>query len=252
MEHPRFSTNEIYVFPIKSGPAVKRSFVSFEGDCLEFDRQWMLVDAQSQFITLRSHPVLNTLELIESEHQFSLIFENEKIDFNKIDGKYDKIEVRIWNSTVLAYTTQFELAHWLSKLLKQPIQVVVFPDRIKPISQYIPSDPVRLSFQDGYPVHVINLASLRWIEQQCDITLDPLQFRANFYIDADPSFDEDHWDRFYINQCVFRRIKATERCQVVNLPKKSLRFNPATLKALAKHRSFDNKVLFGIYALPVR
>ncbi|HEY0437865.1 MAG TPA: MOSC N-terminal beta barrel domain-containing protein [Phenylobacterium sp.] len=77
------------------------------------------------------------------------------------------------------------LAAWLTELLGEavtgPLQVVKAPDQHRftdhPLGQ----------------VSIINLASLRDLGRRMGVELDPMRFRANFYVDGWPAWAENGW-----------------------------------------------------------
>jgi uncharacterized protein YcbX len=72
-------------------------------------------------------------------------------------------------------------------------------------------------------VSIINLASVRALEQETGVSIDPVRFRANIYIDGVPAFAEFDWvgKRVAIGETVLRGLKRTERCAATTV-------NPAT------------------------
>jgi uncharacterized protein YcbX len=72
-------------------------------------------------------------------------------------------------------------------------------------------------------VSVINLASVRALEQALGRTLDPLRFRANIYFDGLPPWSELAWaeQEVSIGPVRMRGTLRTRRCAATNV-------NPAT------------------------
>jgi uncharacterized protein YcbX len=72
-------------------------------------------------------------------------------------------------------------------------------------------------------VSIINLATIRTLEKETGVSIDPLRFRANVYVDGFPAFSEFDWvaKRLRIGETVLRGLKRTERCAATTV-------NPAT------------------------
>lgn len=72
-------------------------------------------------------------------------------------------------------------------------------------------------------VSIINLATVRALEQETGTAIDPIRFRANVYIDGIPAFSEFDWigKRLTIGGATLRGLKRTERCAATTV-------NPAT------------------------
>jgi uncharacterized protein len=67
--------------------------------------------------------------------------------------------------------------------------------------------------RSGY-VSIINLATVRALEKETGMAIDPIRFRANIYIDGVPAFAEFDWvgRRIHAGGAVLRGLKRTERC----------------------------------------
>ncbi len=72
-------------------------------------------------------------------------------------------------------------------------------------------------------VSCINLATIRSLEQEWGIAIDPLRFRANFYIDGAPPWAEFDWigSDVMLGDALFRVDRRNGRCGATNV-------NPAT------------------------
>ena len=72
---------------------------------------------------------------------------------------------------------------------------------------------------------LINLATLRSLEERWGYTLDPMRFRANFYIDGARPWEEFDWigGTLQVNDTVLRVDRRNGRCGATNV-------NPATGK----------------------
>lgn len=72
-------------------------------------------------------------------------------------------------------------------------------------------------------VSIINLATVRALEKETGVAIDPIRFRANVYIDGVPAFSEFAWvgKRITLGATTLRGLKRTERCAATTV-------NPAT------------------------
>lgn len=96
-------------------------------------------------------------------------------------------------------------------------------------------------------VHIVNLASVRDLEQTLGRSIDPLRFRANIYLDGLPAWAEFGWlDKpVRIGTTVVRVWDRTQRCAAVNVDPQSARRDmhlPDTLMRTHGHSDF------GVYA----
>ncbi|MBZ8133035.1 MOSC domain-containing protein [Afifella sp. IM 167] len=111
--------------------------------------------------------------------------------------------------------------------------------------------PPRLLQADGHSfsdvaakvVHLVNLTSLRELEERTGQTIDPLRFRPNLVIDAAPAFCEFGWlgKTLELPGIRLRGTKRTERCAATNVdPANGARDMqlPRTLLGLYGHTDF--------------
>ncbi len=70
---------------------------------------------------------------------------------------------------------------------------------------------------------IINLASVRALEKETGVAIDPIRFRANVYVDGIPAFSEFAWvgRRITVGDVALTGLKRTERCAATTV-------NPAT------------------------
>jgi len=97
-------------------------------------------------------------------------------------------------------------------------------------------------------ISLINLATVRALEQQWSIRIDPLRFRANIYIDGAPPWEEFAWvgGDIRLGDALFRADRRNGRCGATNVDPASGQRDldiPGSLR-----RTFGHKDL-GIYLL---
>ena len=88
------------------------------------------------------------------------------------------------------------------------------------------SPPVLVRARDGHfmdkpdnVISLINLATVRGLEQQWGYRIDPLRFRANMYIDGVPPWEEFNWvgSDIRLGEAVFRVDRRNGRCGATNV-----------------------------------
>jgi GntR family transcriptional regulator/MocR family aminotransferase len=86
--------------------------------------------------------------------------------------------------------------------------------------------PVLVRARDGHfmdkpdnVISLINLATVRALEQQWGQTIDPLRFRANIYVDGAPPWDEFNWvgNDVRLGDAIFRVDRRNGRCGATNV-----------------------------------
>lgn len=127
-------------------------------------------------------------------------------------------EIRAGNRTIL------------SASLDDPAGRAALEDAIHRLVPTLPAAPTLVRSRDGHfmdkpdnVVSLINLATIRSLEQQWGAEIDPLRFRANLYVDTGRPWEEFDWvgKDIHIGDVGFRVDRRNGRCGATNV-------NPAT------------------------
>lgn len=242
------------IFPVKSCGEVKFPRIADFLQMKKWDRNWMLIDDKNQFLTQREIPALNILKTKLADDGFHIyepekIHEGIKINFDSTESQ--TLISKIWASEVQVYLESKELSNWFSEKFDKSIRLVraIQGERKKTIaSKNIELD---LAFEDGYPVHLINIRSFAELKDRIHDNLFIEQFRASIIYDGNKPYSEDLEEEFLVDGVHFRKVKACVRCIMINLPPESEHFSKEPLKTLSSYRNFGNSVHFGIYAFQV-
>ena len=110
------------------------------------------------------------------------------------------------------------------------------------------SAPVLVQARDGHfmdkpdnVISLINLATVRSLEQQWGYRIDPLRFRANIYIDGVAPWDEFNWvgGDIRVGDAVFRVDRRNGRCGATNVDPATGRRDldiPGSLRKMFGHK----------------
>lgn len=244
----------LYIYPVKSIAGIPVKALKLNDRGLEFDRFWMLVNENYQMLSQRDFPKLNLLKIFEEENSFKILDPSIPESYVKISKKINtikQVEASIWNQNVQAALVDFEASDWFSEFLNFKVFLIANARRLKFKQLNEKNHELQLNFQDGYPVHLINLKSVSDLSQRCNLYIEPERFRANIYIDLPEPYYEDQLKYIRINGIEFEFLKPCERCIMINLKSKSASFTPEPLKTLSTYRMYSNKIHFGSYIKPI-
>ena len=141
----------LFEYPVKalSGISLETAVVNKRG--LGLDRRYMLVDAKNLFLTQREFPELTQFN-VEIDHHLSFRVKNEedkiKLAANPV-GK--RVEVRVWEDSVMAREVNPQFSEWFSDQLNQEVRLVFMED-----DDRRPTDPAyseigdEVGFADGF------------------------------------------------------------------------------------------------------
>jgi len=187
------SLQSLHVYPIKSaaGIALSTSWVDDFG--LSFDRRFVITDANGQFITARTEPILCLIKVNLSEHGLVLTAPNMPtlhISYQKLSPTYKTVTV--WADNIQAQYGHEDYDLWFSKYLNKPCQLLYFGERSQ---RLVNNSHKQVAFADGYPLLLISQASLDDLNSKMSLPghqkISMSQFRPNIVVDGCNAFAED-------------------------------------------------------------
>ncbi len=237
----------IYIYPVKSagGISLQRAEVGFRG--LKYDRRWMVVDKNLNFISQRNFPRLATVK-VELTNDHLLMYAPDLPHF-RVPIFCEKIlvkNVRIWNDICMAYSCGKEPAEWFSTLLKTECRLVFMPDvSNRPVNASVSPLQKQVSFADSFPFLIISEASLHDLNGRLPAPLPMNRFRPNLVITGCSPYSEDDWKTVQIGSLRLHVVSPCSRCVITTVDQDTGEAGKEPLRALATYRRKGDKVLFG-------
>ena len=244
--------SSIYIYPIKSlaGIEVEQWEVTPTG--LQYDRKWMLVDGQQQFLSQRRLPKMALLKTQIIDQQLIISAPGQADLLIKLEAPETTTtqEVTVWGDKCLAQEVNQQASQWFSDFLKFPCTLVYQPsENIRTVDQKYALANDQTSFSDGFPFLIVSAASLELLNQQMNLSLSIRRFRPNLVISDCSSYAEDKWRKISIGEIAFRLPKPCSRCSVPQIDPDTAYIDKEPLRTLARTRKWNNKVFFGQNAL---
>jgi uncharacterized protein YcbX/ferredoxin len=241
---------DIYIYPIKSIKAISQPAAQVEEKGIRFDRRYMLIDVDGKFITGRTHPQLTQVDVQFSQKKLQLNAPNMVqllIDPEMFSTK--SLTSQIWADKVNALHCHQDYDDWFSKYLQKPCQLVFFSENSQ---RCVKNRTTQVSFADGYPLLLINQASVDLLNTKLETPVSALHFRPNIVIKGDFPFVEDSWSRIKIGEVEFEVSKPCSRCLFINIdPKTGIAQGNEPLATLAKFRYHQGDIDFGQNLIPL-
>lgn len=244
--------SEINIYPVKSlkGISLKEAEVRTRG--LKFDRRWMLINENNEFLTQREFPKMATLEVKINAGNLlvSSIGENLSIPFEP--EKYTFDAVKIWSSRCRAKVYGAKINEWFSGVLRTNCKLALMPEETerKVNHFYAVHETDTVSFADAYPFLLIGENSLADLNSRLEKPVPMNRFRPNFVVSGSPAFAEDEWKKIRIGTTIFHLVKPCARCVITTIDQTTgVSDGKEPLKTLAgfriPKRSVKKKILFG-------
>lgn len=239
--------SELFVYPIKSlgGISLSSSLVTDRG--FQYDRRWMLVDADNQFMTQRDFAEMALLQ-VQVEKEGLKVTHKQKGDSIAIpfETNGETIPVQVWSDRVKGIVVDNQLNQWFSDLLSKSCRLVLMPDQTqRRVDGRYASNKEITSFSDGYPFLIIGQSSLDDLNNRLEEKLPINRFRPNIVFTGGEPYEEDTLAHFTINDIHFYGVKLCARCVMTTIDQDTIKKGKEPLRTLSKYRMKNNKIYFG-------
>ncbi|HEY4650706.1 MAG TPA: MOSC N-terminal beta barrel domain-containing protein [Pontibacter sp.] len=244
-----YTVSSIYIYPIKSlgGISLEQAQVQQRG--LQYDRRWMLVDAEGGFLSQRRFAQMALLQVRLQEGGLLVTHKQGLLAplFVPFDAQADKkVSVTVWEDTCDAWEVDGVVTAWFSKALGMVARLVYMPEstRRNVDPKYAFAEEV-VSFADAYPFLMIGEESLNHLNNKLKSAVLMDRFRPNIVFRGGQAHDEDLLNTFTIGDVQFRAAKPCARCVLTTIDQRTGLKGTEPLRTLATYRTVNNKVLFG-------
>ncbi len=261
---PLCTVAAVFVHPIKScgAIAVTESLLIETG--LEFDRAWMVVDAQGEMLTQRDLPRLALVQPTLRSSDMVLRAPGMLALHIRLDTVEKPTRAQVWDDIVKAYDMGDLAAQWFSDFLGVKARLVRFDPEEKRLSdaKWAGAIEAENAFTDGYPVLVANTASLDDLNARlaargaAAVTMQ--RFRPNIVLSGLLAYDEDHLQDITIatdqGPVVLRLVKPCSRCSIPDVDPVTAETAHAVGDTLAGYRAdarLKGAITFGMNAVIV-
>lgn len=182
------------------------------------------------------------------------------------NDNYPRSEVRLWKDFPIAVDLGAHLPQDFIEYIGAPNPLTLFridPEHYRQVFRCAPrKDDVGFQpvtgFSDTYPLHILNLASVRDLGKRTAYTIPQLtvrRFRPNIVIQGPAAYEEDAWKKVRINGVeIFASCRAP-RCKLPNVdPDSGDRHATEPDKTMRSFRRIDqgdpNKACLGMQLVP--
>ncbi|MEJ8826380.1 MOSC N-terminal beta barrel domain-containing protein [Variovorax humicola] len=257
----------LLVYPVKSCAAVDLPEVLLTETGLEFDRAWMVVDAQGEFVSQRELP---RMALVKPQlKQFEMVLRAPGMLALHI--AYDRVEqpvrAKVWDDEVAAYDMGDIAAQWFSDFLSEPgqpqkLRMVRFDPEYRRLSSLKWTNGIEAQnqFSDGFALLVASEASLAELNEKLVAAgheaVGMERFRPNIVLAGVEAQDEDRLEIMHIatgeGEAQLQPVKPCPRCPMPDIDPKTAVSSPEVgdmLRTYRQNARVDGAVTFGMNAI---
>jgi uncharacterized protein YcbX len=247
----------LYTYPVKGCRRIGHESVAVEPWGLAGDRRWMVVDPQGVGITQRDVPRLGLLRVTPQPYGLSLHAPDQaglEVEF-PADGP--PVDVRVFASkSPVPARLATAATDWLTGFLGVPAGLVWQADTRGRVIDDLAEGDDRVSLADGYPLLLVNTASLDavndWLVEAGDEPVPMTRFRPNVVVRGAGAWAEDDWlgRRLRLGELTFRAAKPCARCVVTTIDQDTAEPGKQPLRILGRYRNRGGGLMFGMNLIP--
>lgn len=243
---------QIWIYPIKSCRGIRLSSAQISSTGLLHDREYILCEIVQdeagddiyRMLTMRNEPRMglidtaidgDILNVSVARHLLSpgttLASAEFHISRSSHSSEAKQVDFKLHKAEVSGIDLGAKASAFFSGFLQRNVRIIqTMPGtRLFVPKPFANSSPMvkdrEAAFQDQFPLLVMSMETINWINQSLDATgeaaLESQRFRPNLILTGISAFEEDNWQRISIGE---HRISMLSRCGRCLLPN----VNPAT------------------------
>jgi uncharacterized protein len=248
------TVQELNIYPLKSGRGISRQRVQVMPTGFNWDRHWMLVNAQGKFLSQRTHPVLARITAAIGDAQLTLQLGAGPPLVLPLEPRGELTAVQVWSDVCEGFDQGEPANGWASRIVGEPVRIVRMPAQPRRMAnaRFAGPIPVPVSFADGFPILVCNRASLADLNLRMPQPVGMERFRPNLVLDGLPAFAEDRIAAVTIGPVRLELVKPCTRCVITSTDQVTGDRSTNPLPVLKEFRNSRELmgVMFGENAIP--
>ncbi len=264
---------QLFIYPVKSCAGIAMTDVVLYDTGLDFDRAWMVVDADGVFASQREHPRMALVTPQFRRGELVLRAPGMLALHVNIDGVEGAVQVEVWDDQVPAFDMGDIAAQWFTDFLS--LTDAGLPAANAPRFRLVRFDPAhnRLAsktwtggvdapyqFADGFPLLLASAASVDGLNSKLAAighpAVDARRFRPNIVLAGLEAHDEDRLQSITVDagaQAVtLVPCKPCSRCSIPNVDPATGIASAAvndTLQGYRANAQLDGAITFGMNAI---
>ena len=262
---------ELWVYPVKSCAGVSLREAELTDTGLLYDRAWMVVDAQGEFVSQRELPRMALIQPAFKMGQLVLRAPGMLPLHLALDAVESPLQVRVWDDEVQAWDMGDLAAQWFSDFLApgapaslKQLRLARFDPEVKrPCdAAWTGGREANTQFADGFGLLVASVASLAGLNERLATAgrpaVDMRRFRPNIVLGGLQAHDEDRTGPLTIDTgagvAVVEPVKPCARCPIPDIDPDTASASHGVSDTLQTYRQdarVGGAVTFGMNAIVI-
>lgn len=260
---------QLWVYPVKSCAGISLTEAELTDTGLLYDRAWMVVDEDGEFVTQRELPRMALIQTAFKMGQLVLRAPGMLALHLALDAAEGPLKVRVWDDEVMACDMGDLAAQWFSDFLSpeapanlKRLRLARFDPEVRRVSslKWTGGREATTQFADGFSLLVTSTASLAELNQRLGAAghapVAISRFRPNIVLDGVQAHDEDRVGTLHITTgdavAQIEPVKPCARCPMPNIDPATALSSPEvndTLQAYRQDPRLHGAITFGMNAI---
>ncbi|RJP69646.1 MAG: MOSC domain-containing protein [Comamonadaceae bacterium] len=260
---------ELWIYPVKSCAGIRVPEAELTDTGLLYDRAWMVVDAEGEFVTQRELPRMALIQTAFRMGQLVLRAPGMLALHLALDAAEGPLKVRVWDDEVMACDMGDVAAQWFSDFLGPDAPANLKRLRLARFDPEVrrPCDPAwtggreaSTQFADGFGLLVASTASLDGLNTRLAAAghapVEMQRFRPNIVLTGVEAHDEDRVGPLRITtdgaSALIEPVKPCGRCPIPNIDPATALASPEvsdTLQGYRRDPRLKGAITFGMNAI---
>jgi len=260
---------QLWIYPVKSCAGVAMTEAELTPTGLAWDRAWMVVDDEGEFVTQRELPRMALIQPSFRLGQLVLRAPGMLALHLSLEAAEWPVKVRVWDDVVEAWDMGDVAAQWFSDFLGpdapadlKRLRLVRFDPEVRRLcsTKWTGGRESVTQFADGFGVLVTSTASIDELNTRLaaagHTAVDQRRFRPNIVLGGVHAHDEDRIGAWRIDtgdgQALLENVKPCARCPIPNVDPDTAASSPVVGDALQAYRQdarVNGAITFGMNAI---
>jgi len=260
---------QLWIHPVKSCAGVSVQEAELTPTGLAWDRTWMVVDEEGEFVTQRELPQMALIQPAFKLDELVLRAPGMLALHLSLEAAEWPLKVRVWDDVVSAWDMGDLAAQWFSDCLAphapsglQRLRLVRFDPEVRRLCspKWTGGRESVTQFADGFGVLVASTATLGELNARLsaagEAPVDMRRFRPNIVLGGVESADEDRIGAWRVHTeggvASLENVKPCARCPIPNVDPDTAVPSPAVGDALQGFRQdprLNGAITFGMNAI---
>lgn len=238
----------LWIYPLKSARGIALREMPLDSRGPAGDRRWMLIDEHGVMLSQRDLPRMTFIAVDNAAGDLSCSAPGMPLLCVPIPATNatPRVTARLFDDDVDVQLAADSAHRWFAQFLGARCRLVYQPDdAFRQVNRVYAPKGVGVSLADGFPLLLINQASLDDLNRRLANPVEMRRFRPNLVVNGAEPFAEDTWRKIRAGEVEFSLLKPCARCSIPTVDPETGELGKEPMRTLSTFRRRNSDVFFG-------